>query len=328
MNDEHKIKTSVVGVDISPDITTYAVVDIRGNILARSHFCTSDYKNVNEYVAVLSDHILRIVENNGGYENIRSVGISAPSANFLTGSIENASNLTWKGVIPLAAMLRDRLGLAVAVANDAHTTALAEFTYGAAHGTNDFVVLSFGHGGVGSCIYSHGVAHLGANGFAGEIGHTCIVDGGRQCTCGRKGCLEEYVTPRGVMKTAHEVLAESDAPSLLRDITDIKVHDVTLCAIQGDTLAQEIYRRTGEWLGIGLANYATAINPEVIVLAGTISDAGEWLLGPAEKSLDEHVFHNLRGKVRLLFSIISNEERDILGASALAWEVKEYSLFK
>jgi glucokinase len=106
----------VVGVDISNERTTYAIVDVRGNIIVQDYFCTTDYPNVNEYVSVLSERIIAMTEANGGYENIRSMGISSPSANFLTGCIENASNLIWKGVVPLAAMLRDRLGMAVAVA--------------------------------------------------------------------------------------------------------------------------------------------------------------------------------------------------------------------
>ena len=145
------MKTRVVGVDIEIDVTTYAIVDIRGTIIAIDHFSTSDYPIVSEYVAVLSDKIVTLVEANGGYETVRSVGISAPSGNFLTGSIENAANLPWKGNIPLAALMRDSLGLAVAVGNDAHASAIGERVYGSAHGLQNFVVVSMGHGGVGSC---------------------------------------------------------------------------------------------------------------------------------------------------------------------------------
>ena len=135
-----QIKTRVVGIDIRVDRTTFAVVDIRGEIVAQDYFLTTDYHDVNDFVAALWEKVIALMEENGGYETIRSVGVSAPSASSVTGCIENAANLPWKGVIPLAAMLRDQLGLAVAVANDAHITALSEKSYGSAHGMKDFVV--------------------------------------------------------------------------------------------------------------------------------------------------------------------------------------------
>ena len=187
-----KIKTRVVGIDIRIEKTTIALVDIRGDIVAQDYFPTSDYPDVNDYLTALSENIFALLEENGGYESVRSIGVSAPSASYITGCIENAANLPWKGVIPLAAMLRDRLGLAVAVANDAHITALGERTYGSAHGMKDFVVVTISHGGLGSCFFSNGQPHLGNDGFAGEIGHTCVEINGRECGCGKRGCLETY----------------------------------------------------------------------------------------------------------------------------------------
>ena len=144
------VKNRVIGVDVRVERTTIAVVDQRGNILATDTFLTTDYPDVNSFLTELSERIVMIAENNGGFENIRSVGISAPSSNYLTGCIENAPNIPWKGIIPLAAMLRDRIGLAVALGNDAHITALGEHVYGAAHGMQNFIVVSLGHGGLGS----------------------------------------------------------------------------------------------------------------------------------------------------------------------------------
>ena len=194
-----KIKTRVVGIDVRLEKTTFAIVDIRGEIVAQDYFDTAEYPDVNDFVSVLADKVLVLIEENGGYEMIRSIGVSAPSASFVTGCIENAANLPWKGIVPLAAMLRDRLGLAVAVANDAHITALGEKAYGSAHGMKDFVVVSISHGGLGSCFFSNGMPHLGYNGFAGEVGHTCVVNNGRECGCGNKGCLETYCSRRGLL---------------------------------------------------------------------------------------------------------------------------------
>lgn len=321
------MKTRVVGVDIEIDVTTYAIVDIRGTIIAIDHFSTSDYPIVSEYVAVLSDKIVTLVEANGGYETVRSVGISAPSGNFLTGSIENAANLPWKGNIPLAALMRDSLGLAVAVGNDAHATAIGERVYGSAHGLQNFVVVSMGHGGVGSCFFSNGRAHLGDSGSAGEIGHICVEDHGRLCGCGRQGCLERYVSVGGLIQTAREILAESSEDSLMRQLSELTPEAIGECCDEGDQLALKVYRQTGEMFGIGLSFYASVINPEAIILTGGLTNQWKWLEEPTQLSFNEHLFPNLRGKVELQVSILTDAERDVMGASALAWEVEEYSLF-
>ena len=321
------MKTRVVGVDIGIDVTTYAIVDIRGTIIAIDHFSTSDYPIVSEYVAVLSDKIVTLVEANGGYETVRSVGISAPSGNFLTGSIENAANLPWKGIIPLAALMRDSLGLAVAVGNDAHATAIGERVYGSAHGLQNFVVVSMGHGGVGSCFFSNGRVHLGDSGAAGEIGHICVEDHGRLCGCGRQGCLERYVSVGGLIQTAREMLAESSEDSLMRQLPELTPEAIGECCDEGDKLALEVYRQTGEMFGIGLSFYASVINPEAIILTGGLTNQWKWLEEPTQLSFSEHLFPNLRGKVELQVSILTDAERDVMGASALAWEVEEYSLF-
>ena len=325
--EEYQIKTKVVGVDISNESTTYAIVDIRGNILAEEYFLTSDYPDVNNFVTALSDKIVNMVEANGGYETIRSIGVSSPSASSVSGCIENAANLPWKGIVPLSAMLRDRIGLAVGLSNDAHVSALGEYTFGCAHGMKNFIILSLGVG-LGSCFFSAGDDHTGHNGYAGEFGHTCVVNHGRKCGCGHDGCLEAYAGANGIINTAHEVMAESDKPSLMRELEKISPRTIKECCDQGDELAIEVYRRTGEILGLGLANYASIVDPEAIILTGGISHAGKWLLDPTCQSFEDHVFGNLRGKVKMLVSKLDDRERDVLGASALAWSVPEYSLFK
>ena len=325
--EEYQIKTKVVGVDISNELTTYAIVDIRGNIIAEESFLTSDYADVNNFVTGLSDKIVNLVEANGGYETIRSIGVSSPSASSVSGCVENAANLPWKGIVPLSAMLRDRIGLAVGLSNDAHVSALGEYTFGSAHGMKNFIVLSLGVG-LGSCFFSADNEHLGHNGYAGELGHTCVVNHGRACGCGHEGCLEAYAGAAGIINTAKELMAESDAPSLMRNLEKLTPRTIKECCDKGDEMAIEVFRRTGEMLGLGLANYASIVDPEAIILTGGISHAGKWLLEPTNKSFEEHVFGNLRGKVKIFVSKLDDRERDVLGASALAWSVPEYSLFK
>ena len=323
-----KIKSKVIGINVDTTTTTIAVVDLRGNIVAQDSIPTQNFPNVNNFVEALSERVVMLAENNGGYENIRSVGMCAPSANYLTGCIENAPNMPWKGIIPIAAMLRDSIGLAVALGNDAHVTALGEWAYGVAHGMDNFIVVTLGGSGLGSCFFSNGVAHLGYDGFAGEFGHTCVVDGGRLCTCGRRGCLEEYVSYRGIIQTARDLMEASEAPSSMRQLPELTVEAIAACADQGDAMAKEVWTRTGEILGRSVANYASVINPEAVVLTGELVVYLDKMWEPMEKAFKDNVFGNIRDKVKIVLSTIDDHERNVLGASALAWKVKEYSLFK
>ena len=324
--DQKTVKKRVIGVDVSLETTSYAIVDVRGNILVKDSFPTEDFPEVGAFVTKLSEGILQMIEANGGYESVRSVGISAPSSNYKLGSIMNSPNFPWKGVVPLSALLRDRLGLAVAVANNSHVVALGEHAFGCARGLRDFIVITLGSG-LGSCVFTDGSVKLGSEGYAGEIGHTCVQPEGRLCGCGNKGCLEAYTATKGIIRTAREIMTESGEPSKLRRVQKLTPRVIAELCDEGDAMAIETFRRTGEALGLGLANYASVIDPEAIIFTGGIVRAGKWLMEPAQKAFEEHVFHNIKGKVKFLASELEEGERNILGASVLAWDVKEYSLF-
>lgn len=213
------------------------------------------------------------------------------------------------------------------MANNADVRALGEHAYGLAKGMRDFVVVTMGNG-IGSCLFSNGMIHKGNDGFAGEIGHTCIVNNGRQCTCGNKGCLEAYVATRGIIATAKELLEQTSAPSLMRGVENLTPMVITDFCEQGDELAIEVYRKTGELLGMGLANYASMVDPEAFIFTGGLTRAGKWLFEPAQEMFEKYVFHNTKGKIKFLVSEDDRAANDVLGASVLAWEVREYSLFK
>ena len=321
------IKTRVVGVDIQIDCTTLAVIDVRGNILAKEHFATGTNPNVGDFSSILSEHVVNLVEKVGGYESIRSLGVCCPSSNFMTECIENAPNLPWKGVVPLAAMIRDRLGMAVALGNNAHARGLGELAFGVAHGMKDFVLLTLGSG-VGSSIFVNGQYYPGSMGFAGEVGHSCAINNGRLCGCGNRGCLEMYCSKKGILQTAREVMEERTEPSKMRLTEELTPEIIFSFCEMGDELAIETMRRTGEILGLGLANYASIINPEAFIFTGFVARASNWLLEPAWECFNTHVFHNIQGKVKFLPSQFDECEASLLGASVLAWNVKEYSLFK
>lgn len=318
--------TRVIGINISLSATTYAIVDVRGNIIAQEEFPTLEHPDINEYVAFLSKKLVEIMEANGGFNSVRSVGIGVLSGNFVTGCIEHSPALPWKGDVPLAKLLSSRLGKAVAVGNNAHARALGEHAFGNARGMNNFIVITLGDG-LGSCIFSNGKPHLGRDGFAGEIGHVCINPNGRQCGCGARGCLETYCARGGIIMTARKLMEQSDKPSLMRDCKNLSPEAITAFCEQGDEMAIEVYQRTGKMLGMGLSAYASVMNPEAIIFTGGVSKAAHWLLDPAQQTFEENVFHNVRGRVKFLPSTLTDKERNVLGASALAWEVEELSLF-
>ena len=246
--------------------------------------------------------------------------MGAPNANYYTGQIEQAPNLPWKGTVPLARMLQERLTLPVTLTNDANAAALGEMTYGVARGMKDFIMITLGTG-VGSGIVINGRLVYGHDGFAGELGHVIVRRGGRLCGCGRRGCLETYCSATGIVRTVHEMLSSTDTPSLLRDIPLDKVtsKDIYDAAEQGDKLALEIFRFTGTVLGEAFADFIAFSSPEAIVLFGGLAKAGEYIMAPIREAMDANVMSIYKGKTRLLTSALKDSDAAVLGASALAW---------
>ncbi len=199
-------KPYVVGIDIGGTNTVFGIVDARGTIIASSSIKTSGYPTVEEYADEVCKNLLPLIIANGGVDKIRGIGVGAPNGNYYTGTIEFAPNLPWKGILPLAAMFEERLGIPTALTNDANAAAIGEMTYGAARGMKDFIMITLGTG-VGSGIVINGQMVYGHDGFAGELGHVIARRDGRICGCGRKGCLETYCSATGVARTAREFLA-------------------------------------------------------------------------------------------------------------------------
>ena len=316
-------KPYVVGMDIGGTNTVFGVVDSRGNVLASDSVKTQQYAEVNEYVDAVCKKLLPLLQQFGGAEKIKGMGVGAPNGNYYSGTIEFAPNLPWKGVIPLAAMFEERLGIPTALTNDANAAAIGEMTYGAARGLKDFIMITLGTG-VGSGIVINGQLVYGHDGFAGELGH--VVDpAGRQCGCGRKGCLETYCSATGVARTAREFLVARSEPSLLRNIPseEIQSKDVYDAAVKGDKLALEIFEFTGKVLGTALANFVAFSSPEAIILFGGLAKSGDYIMKPIQKALEENVLNIYKGKTKLLLSQLKDADAAVLGASALGWEVRE-----
>jgi glucokinase len=307
----------------------FGIVDARGEIKATTAIKTGGFKTAEEYVDAAVDALNVIIEQVGGLDTIKAMGIGAPNANYYNGTIEFAPNLPWahNGIVPLGKMFSERLGnIPVALTNDANAAALGEMVYGVARGMKNFIVITLGTG-VGSGIVVNGQLLYGSDGFAGELGHVTMVRGaeGRSCGCGRTGCLEAYCSATGVARTAREMLANSTRPSLLREMNpeDITSLDVSIAAGKGDELANEIYQFTGKMLGEACADFTAFSSPEAFIFFGGMVKAGELIMKPIREAYDAHVMPIFRGKAQFLVSGLDGASAAVLGASAVGWEIQQ-----
>lgn len=321
---EYGTKSLVIGLDLGGTNSVFGVVDSKGEIIATTSIKTQAYPSVDQYIMESVKAVKQIAEQVGGMEKIRAMGIGAPCGNYYKGTIEHAANLVWaKGIVPLANMFVNELGIPVVVTNDAKAAAMGEMKYGVAVGMKNFVELTLGTG-VGSGIVANGQLIYGFDGFAGELGHMIVEPDGRPCGCGRKGCLETYCSATGVVRTAIAMLEESSEATSLRDIATDKLtsYEVYKAAMAGDTMAQEVFKQTGRRIGIACANIATFLSPEAFIFFGGLAQAGELLLRPIEEAYNENVLSLYKGKARFLMSGLDGAKAAILGASAIAWDLK------
>lgn len=317
-------KQYVVGVDVGGQTSKIGVVDARGDVLVQSVIRTDGHNDAADFVADLAAAIKELVVKANKVGEIRGIGVGAPNGNYYTGEIAFAPNLEWAAdeAVPFSRMLSEALGgIPVSLTNDANAAAVGEMTYGAAKGMKDFIMITLGTG-VGSGIVINGQVVYGHDGFAGELGHTCAVrHNGRQCNCGKTGCLEAYCSAIGVARTAREWLDMTDEPSLLRELEKITSKDVYEAAKEGDALALRVFNFTGAMLGRSLADFIEFSAPEAIVLFGGLARSKEFIYEPTYKAMNENVLPLWKGKVDLLFSQLKESDAAILGASALAWEL-------
>ena len=312
-----------LGIDLGGTGTKFGLVDEDGQVLRSDSIPTQQYPDIVEYCDVLCAGLKRLVEAEGlTMGDLAGIGCGAPDANFYTGCIEQATNLPWKGVMPLAKLISERMGVKCIVTNDANAAAQGEMIYGSARGMKNFIVITLGTG-VGSGIVTDGKLLYGHDGFAGELGH-CKVDysgNGRLCGCGQRGCIEAYASATGVARSAKEIIENSTKETSLRKLENITSYDVFKAAEAGDEVAKEIFDFTGEMLGKKLADFVAFSAPEAIILFGGLTNSGHWIMDPIEKALNDNVMHLWKGKVKLLVSTLKDSDAAILGASSLAWDI-------
>ena len=319
-------KQFVVGIDIGGQTSKIGVVDARGDVLYQSAIRTDTFgDDADAYIAALAEAVKTCVLQAGmTIDDIRGIGVGAPNGNYYTGVVAFAPNLAWaaKSAVPLAEKLSAACeGVPVSLTNDANAAAVGEMAYGAARGMKNFIMITLGTG-VGSGIVVDGKVLYGHDGFAGELGHTCVVrHNGRTCGCGKTGCLEAYCSAIGIARTAREWLEASGQPTPLRDLENITSKDIYDAAKDGDNFALRLFNYTGTLLGQSFADFVAFSAPEAIVLFGGLARAKEFLYEPMKRAMEDNLLKIWKGKVKIVFSQLKESDAAILGASALAWEL-------
>ena len=314
-------KQIALGVDIGGTNTKFGLVNHRGEILERGHFKTDDFENVEDFIEELYKKVRPLLDKCCIDGEFYGIGVGAPNANYYKGTIEQAPNLKWKGIVPFADLMSKKFGVQCKITNDANAAALGEMMYGAARGMKDFIMMTLGTG-VGSGIVCGGNLIYGHDGFAGELGHTIVKPNGRKhWSTGSEGSLEAYASATGIAITAKKFRAEFP-DSMLNEYPEEKINSRTVheCAIKGDPTAIEVFRYTGQKLGEALANFVMFSSPEAILLFGGVIKAGEFILKPTKRHMEHNLLPIFRGKVKLVFSELDEADAAILGASALVWE--------
>lgn len=307
-----------IGIDIGGTNTVWGVVDEAGSVLYRGTWPTARHAEAEPFVQAAAKDLQQVLRDHPQW-TLQGIGVGAPNGNFFNGTIEFAPNLQWKGIVPLRWLFQQHFSVPVWVTNDANAAAVGEQLFGCAKGHNDFVVVTLGTG-VGSGFVVNGQLVYGHDGFAGELGHTIIERDGRLCGCTRKGCLETYASATGIVRTARERLASYEGQSLLQEVEALSAQAIAQCAEQGDALALDIFEVTGDYLGFSLANTVAITSPSLIVLYGGLAQAGDLIVRPTRKYMEQYMLNIFQNKVQLQLSTVPQNDAAILGAAALVWQ--------
>lgn len=313
-------KDVVAGIDIGGTNTAIGLVTAEGEILSGGRINTDTDPQPDGFIKKLSSEINKYVDEAGGI-TLKGIGIGAPNGNYRKGTIEMAPNLAWKGIVPFAGKMEKEIQRPVVLTNDATAAAVGEMMFGGAKGMKEFIILTLGTG-LGSGFVSNGEIVYGTTGFAGEYGHVIMLPGGRECGCGRKGCLETYVSATGIVRTAKIFLEERKGDSILREINPAVIDSrlIAEAAGKGDKMALDVFDYTAEILALAIVNAVVVTSPEAVFLFGGLARAGKLLMDPLNKYVDKLVLPVFRDSFRILPSAIPETNGAVLGAAALAWK--------
>ncbi|MCM2576673.1 ROK family glucokinase [Streptomyces meridianus] len=313
-------RVPTVGIDIGGTKVAAGVVDADGNILERMRSETPDKSKSPK---VVEDTIVELVLDLSDRHDVHAVGIGAAGwVDANRSRVLFAPHLSWRDE-PLRDALAARLAVPVMVDNDANTAAWAEWRFGAGRGQDHLVMITLGTG-IGGAILEDGQVKRGRYGVAGEFGHMQVVPGGHRCPCGNRGCWEQYSSGNALVREARE-LAAADSPVAYGiiervggHIPDITGPLITELARQGDAMCIELLQDIGQWLGVGIANLAAALDPACFVVGGGVSAADDLLLGPARDAFRRHLTgRGYRPEARIVKAQLGNEA-GLVGAADLA----------
>ncbi|MDA3853472.1 MAG: ROK family protein [Bacteroidales bacterium] len=315
------MKQVTIGIDIGGTNTVIGVVNKDGDVLVRDSISTPQHGDAKLYVQDIKKAVTNLLAELQPQREVLGIGIGAPNGNYYRGTIEDAPNLSFVGVVPLVELLKaefPEMG-AIALTNDANAATLGEMIYGGAQDMKNFVMYTMGTG-VGSGIVANGDLIYGKDGFAGECGHVILVPDGRTCACGIPGHLEAYCSAPGMKRTAFELLAhynDNESPLAKKSFRDLTSKDIYDAAIAGDAIAKEVFEVTGEYLGKAMASTVHTLSPEAVFLFGGPTAAGDLILNPTQKSLDKYLLPIFKGTVPVIVSKLSLGDAAIVGASSL-----------
>jgi glucokinase len=320
------MKQVAIGIDIGGTNTIFGIVDKNGDFISRGSIKTETHPDYTIFMSTLCEAVKKMInESEAGFEVV-GIGVGAPNGNYYNGTIEFAPNLNFKGVVPVVDFIKGKFDFEVVVlTNDANAAAMGEMIYGGAKGMRDFIMITLGTG-VGSGIVVNGEMVYGHDGFAGELGHVIAVPEGRNCGCGRKGCLETYTSANGIKRTVFELLANTIEHSELRNISynELSSKMIDEAAKRSDIIAKAAFDYTGKILGKKLADAIAHTSPEAIFLFGGLAQAGNLIFEPTKRYMEEALLNIYKDKVKLLPSQLPPGDAAILGASALVWKEFQY----
>lgn len=310
----------VAGIDLGGTDTKFGLVNKKGDLLAYHSIPTDPNIGYQPFFELLGREIEQLMLSVGDGYNLAGVSVGAPSGNQKNGTIDSASNLKWPEKLPVADILHSIFGLPVSVSNDANAAAVGEMYFGLGKGVQDLICITLGTG-LGSGIITDGRLIIGSNGHAGEMGHIIAIENGRECTCGRRGCLETYVSATGMVRSVLETEPSKLKRSLLGNLNKnmLTSKKITSAAMQGDQLALDVFDATAKILGKTLANSVALLNPELIILTGGMAKAGKFLLDPTVRYVEDYLLNMYKGSVEIKTSEMNNKKTAILGAAAFMW---------
>jgi glucokinase len=311
-------KEILLGVDIGGTNTVFGLVDEEGILIERASFKTGEDPHIEIFVKKLAKQLKGLYEKYSDKYTLAGIGVGAANGNYYTGSIKLPPNIPWIDELNLVEALKEYFDIPIVLTNDANAMAYGEMIFGAAKGEKDIIVVTLGTG-LGSGIIVDGEMVYGSEGTAGELGHVITIPDGRKCGCGRRGCLETYVSAIGIKRTLFELLAKYNGESGFNDVAYDELDSKMIydAALDGNKIALEAFEYTGTLLGIALANACLITQPKVIVLCGGLAKAGELIFKPTRETFESNILETYKNKIKIVPSTLEDNSAAIIGAAAL-----------